>query len=161
MKFFIKPILISILLSTITFAQNIDINKKLKEAGLNDKQVMFFFHIPRCPYCETMLKENFKNKDILTVIEKNFVLVDIYTADKRTVLFKDFKGTTKEFASYIGASAYPATLFTSQEGKVVHKAIGYRNIKEFINELKYTATKSYEKIDLETFILNMEMSEDD
>lgn len=161
MKRFIKFIFITVLLCSISFAKDLDINKVLADAKVNQKQVMFFFHIPRCPYCDRMLKKNFKNEEILSIIDKYFVLVDIYTADKIKVKFKEFEGTPKEFAKHIGASAYPATLFMDESGEVKHKAIGYRNIEEYICELKYAGTKSYKKIDLETFIMNLELEEDE
>lgn len=143
------------------FAGEININKKLHEVKQENKQIMFFFHIPRCPYCTRMLKENFKDKEILEQIKKNFILIDIYTKDNRTVKFNDFKGTQKEFANYIGIKAFPSTLFMNQKGEVIHKAIGYRNIQEHLIDIKYISTKSYNKIDLETFAIDLEMSEDD
>lgn len=161
MKKIFKILLLLSFISTISYGKDIDINKVLEEAKIKDKQVMFFFHIPRCPYCERMLKKNFKDENILAIIKKYFLLVDIYTADEKKVVFNDFKGTPKEFAKHIGASAYPATLFMNKDGKIIHKAIGYRNIGEYSDELKYIGTKSYKKIDLDTFIMNMELEEDD
>lgn len=161
LKTIVKAVLITAFLTTLSFSSDINIDKKLQEAQALNKQVMYFFHIPRCPYCDRMLKKNFKDENILALINQNFVLIDIYTADKIEISFKDFKGTPKEFAKHIGASAYPATLFMDQSGEVVHKAIGYRNIEEFTNELKYAATKSYKTKDLETFIMDLELAEDD
>jgi len=143
------------------FAKEININKTLQEAKLQNKQIMLFFHIPRCPYCTSMLKENFNNKKILDNISKNFILIDIYTADKKIVIFNDFKGTPKEFAKLIGASAYPATIFMNRSSRVIYKSIGYRNIEEQLAEIKFIATNSYKTIDLETFKINLEIEDDE
>ena len=161
MKSFFKTLLIFGFIITSIYANDININQKIKEAKKQNKQIMMFFHIPRCPYCDRMLDKNFKEPKILDLIKNSFILIDIYTADKRKVIFKEFKGTTKEFAELIGTSAYPATIFMDQNSKVTYKSIGYRNIQEYINEIKYIATKSYKKIKLETFIINLEMEEDD
>lgn len=48
----------------------------------------------------------------------------------------------------------------NNDGKVFYKAIGYRNIQEYIYELKYVITKSYKKIPLDEFIFKMEIEDD-
>lgn len=138
----------------------IDIDKKIEEAKKEEKTLMFFFHIPNCPYCKGMLDENFKNEKTLKLIEENFIFVDIYTADKKSIVLKDFKGSPKEFAKYIGASAYPATLFMDTNAKIFYKAIGYRNIQEYIYEITYITTKNYKKMKLDEFILKVEMEDE-
>ena len=162
MGFIFRFLLLFFALTVIVSANNIiDIDKKIEQAQKEKKIVMFFFHIPHCQYCKGMLDENFNNKKIVELIKENFILVDIYTADKRDVVFKSFKGSTKEFAQYTGADAYPATLFMDRSSKVFYKAIGYRNIQEYIYEIKYITTNSYKKIELDAFILKMEFEDDE
>ena len=144
----------------MSIAEDLNINKVLEHAVKQNKQVMFFFHIPRCPYCERMLKENFKDKKTLDQIEKYFILVDVYSADKGTVVYNEFSGSRKEFSKYLGASAVPATFFMNIKGKVIHKAIGYRNTSELLAEIKYIGTKSYLKQDLDTFASELEFNEE-
>jgi thioredoxin-related protein len=156
----------SILLLTIIGLSNIqakdvNINELVAKAKKENKQLMFFFHIPKCPYCARMLKKNFKDEKILNEIEKNLILTDIYTKDKGIITFNDFKGDRKAFAKYIGAVAYPATIFLDNDGKTIHKAIGYRNIGEYISEIKYVTTNSYKTKDLETFTEELEFAEDE
>lgn len=127
---------------------------------MKKKELMIFFHIPNCPYCERMLNENFKDKKVLDLIEKNFVLVDIYTATKKQIITKSFKGDAKEFAKYTKAIAYPATVFIDTKGKVFYKAIGYRNIQEYIYELNYIISEDYKKMPLDEFVVKMEMEDE-
>ena len=160
MKKLIKVLLLISTLCTLSIADDLNINKVLKQAHKENKQVMFFFHIPRCPYCESMLDENFKDEDVLKEIENNFILIDIYSVDKGTVSYHDFKGDRKEFAKYLGARVVPATIFMDISGKITHKAIGYRNIDEYLVDLKYVGTKSYNSIGLEEFAEELELSEE-
>lgn len=44
--------------------------------------------------------------------------------------------------------------------KTLHKAIGYRNIQEYIYEIKYITTKNYNKMPLDEFIVKMEMEDE-
>jgi len=154
-----------LLLSVFTLFLNanniIDIDAKIEQAKKEKKTIMFFFHVPHCQYCKSMLSENFKDNTITELIEEKFILVDIYTADEKEVIFKSFKGTPSEFGKHIGAYAYPATLFMDINAKVIHKAIAYRNIDEFLIEMKYIATQSYKQMDLEAFKLKIELEEDE
>ena len=161
MKSFIKILLlISIFIGTIE-AKPINVNQILQMAKQKDKKIMFFFHIPYCHYCESMLDENFKDKNTLKYIKKYFILVDIYSTKKQIVIFKNFKGTHKEFAKYLNTKAVPATFFMDKEGKIIHKAIGYRNIDEYLVEMKYVSTNSYKSQQFEAFKQKLEFESDD
>lgn len=161
MKFITKLFLCLFLFISITSAKDLNINALAHSAKEQNKQLMFFFHIPNCPYCERMLKENFKDKETLYEINKSFIFVDIYTKDEGLVFFKDFKGTRKEFAKEMKVFTYPTTNFTSASFKLIHTARGYRNTNEYLSEIKYINTKSYKKMDLETFTEELEFAKDD
>jgi len=146
-----RKFLLLFLLAIFVNATEMDINKLIAEAKNQNKFIMFFHHVPGCPYCQAMLDENFKDENILEVMNKNFIYVDIYTANKGTIVFKDFSGNYKDFSKYIGAFAYPATVFMNNEGKVVHIAIGYRNIDEHLTDITYVSTKSYETMNFQAY----------
>ena len=147
------------MLISSTYGVDIDVNKLLQAAKKQSKHMMFFYHIPRCPYCKAMLSENFQDKTILKEVDKNFIYVDIYTANQGRIKFQGFEGSYKEFSKHMGALVYPATIFMSPEGKVVYKSIGYRNIDEYITEITYVSTSSYKIMDLESYIIKLELDE--
>ena len=157
---FVKNIFLLFLLVSSSYGTDIDINKLLQVAKNQHKHIMFFHHIPGCPYCKTMLDENFKDVSILKEVHKDFVYVDIFIADNGNVKFKDFKGSYKEFSAYIGAPVYPSTIFMNGDGKVVHKAIGYRNIDEYFAEITYVSTNSYKIMNLEEYVQKLEFEKD-
>lgn len=160
---FIKTLLSPFLFFIIVVSSNaadIDINKLIQTAKQQNKHIMFFHHIPGCPYCKAMLDESFQDDSILDVINKNFLYVDIYTANKDDIIFKDFQGSFKEFSTYIGAFVYPSTIFMNNDGEVIHTAIGYRNIDEYYAEITYVSTENYKKMDLESYILKLEFEKD-
>lgn len=154
--YFVKPFLFFILISS-SYGVDINIDKLLQTAKKQNKHIMFFHHIPECPYCKAMLDENFKDATILKEISKNFVYVNVYTTNKGTIKFRDFEGTYKEFSKHMGAVAFPATIFMNGDGKVVYRAIGYRNIDEHFSEITYISTNSYKTIDLESYITKIEL----
>ena len=159
LKRFVKYILL-LTLFTNAYSAEIDIDKLLQQAKKQNKLIMFFHHIPGCSYCKRMLDENFKDPNILEVVNKNFIHVDIYTGDKDLVKFKKFSGTCKEFSVYIGAVAYPATIFMNSKGEVLHTAIGYRNIDEHFADITYMSTESYKVMDLESYKEKLEFEKD-
>jgi len=145
------------MLAISAYGADIDLDRLLQTANKQNKQIMFFHHIPGCPYCKTMFDENFKDASSLKEIDNSFVYVEIYTANKSAIKFKDFRGSHEEFSAYIGAFVYPSTIFMNDEGKIIHKAIGYRNIDEYLLEIKYVSSKSYKTMDLEAYIQKQEM----
>ena len=158
-KNLLKPFLFFILISS-AHSTDIDVNKLLQVAKNQNKHIMFFHHIPGCPYCKAMLGENFKDEIILREIDKNFIHVDIFTAGKGSVKFQDFEGSYKEFSKHIGAFVYPATIFMNNKGEVIHKAMGYRNIDEYFTEITYVSTRSYKTMDLESYALKLELEKE-
>lgn len=131
--------------------EEIDINSKIKLAKQQNKHLMIFFHIPGCPYCKSMLDNNFKDKETVEEMKKNFVFINLYTADDTFITFDDFDGDIKEFATHIGAFAYPATIFIDKNKKTVYKSIGYRNTLELLSELNYISSLSYNTVSIKKF----------
>ena len=161
MKQLTKISIILMVLVTFGYTQTVDLNTLMQKSAESQKKIMIFFHIPGCPYCTTMLKENFQDETTLKHIENKLLFLDIYTAKKDTYKLGDFQGDGKALAKHLGAFAYPSTIFLDQEGKVIYKAIGYRNIDEYLPILQYITTNSYKTKDLETFLMDLELEEDE
>jgi thioredoxin-related protein len=157
----VKALFLSMLLIVSASAKDVDVDSLIAKAKSENKHIMIFFHIPGCPYCTRMLKENFKNEELLSEVKKNFIFEDMYTADDKEIKFKNFKGSVKKFSKHVKVFAYPSTLFMDDEGNTIHIAIGYRNIKEHLAAIYYISSKSYKKEDFETFKERWEFERDD
>lgn len=158
-KILFNPFFFFVLVSS-AYSSDINVDKLLQIVKNEHKHILFFHHIPGCPYCKAMLGENFKDAAILSEIDKNFLHVDIFTANKGTIKFQNFEGSYKDFSKYVGAIAYPSTIFVNELGEVVYRSIGYRNIDEHFAELKYISSKSYKTMDLESYVLKLELEKD-
>ncbi len=158
----IVKILIAIsFLFTAGNTSDIDVNKLLLQTKENSKKILVFVHSPNCSYCRRMVSQNFQDKNILNILKKHFILLDIDIREEGIVVYKEFRGNKKEFADYIGAIAVPATLVMDQKSKVVYSFIGYRNKDEFLIELKYITSESYKKVSIEEFSENLEFKKDE
>ena len=51
----------------------LEIQEDIKEADENNRHVMLFMHIDRCPYCTRMLEENFRSGDISNSLRKTLM----------------------------------------------------------------------------------------
>lgn len=146
---------------TMGNTSDIDVNKIILQAKEESKKILIFVHSPNCSYCRRMVSQNFQDKNILDAVKKHFVLLDVDIHEKGTVVYKEFRGDRKAFAEHIGAVAVPATLFMDQEGEVIYDFVGYRNMDEFLTELKYVTTRSYKNISVEAFSEDLEFEKDD
>lgn len=134
----------------------IDFNQITKEIPTDKKSVIIFFHTEHCPYCQKMIKEQFDNPINRKKIEKDFYFIDINLDLNTKIIYKNFSGTALEFANLFDVKFYPTILFM-KNNIVVSSIKGYRNPNKFDLILKYISTGSYESMDLETFINELEM----
>lgn len=156
---YIKIILLFLILNISLYGTDLNIDILSKEAKKYNKQLLLFFHMTYCPYCEKMLEENFKDKKFLKEFNKNFILVDINVNDSGNIIYKEFNGDRSDFAYEYDVRFYPTTKFINDD-KITYSVKGYRNKEKFDLILKYVKTKSYGKMTLEEFIDEVEMADD-
>ncbi|MFZ9659107.1 MAG: thioredoxin family protein [Arcobacteraceae bacterium] len=140
------------------YAQTIDFNQIVKENETHKRPMMVFFHTDHCPYCKKMITEEFDNPNIKKFIDKEFYFIDINVDSKTKIIYKDFKGTADQFGDLLEVRFYPTIMFMDNN-VIVSNIKGYRNPTKFNVIMKYIATKSFESMDLETFINELEMKD--
>ncbi len=158
MKIFLKLLLgLSIVLSADAKAgQDVDFDAMLSKAKKQGTSIMIFFHMNGCEYCEDMLENNFHDEKTLSYIKKHFLHLDININHKEKVLFEGKKMGKYPFAMKYKIFSYPSTVFLDKNGKVVHTAIGYRNIKELLTDLKYVKHQKYKSMKFKDFVSEAE-----
>nr|WP_321267144.1 thioredoxin fold domain-containing protein [uncultured Sulfurimonas sp.] len=151
MNKFIYFFLIVLLFYTPLSARNIDINKLINSATKTDKHLLVWFHKTDCGYCDSMKEFTLDDKTVKTLVKKKFLFVHINVYEKDRVRYKDFVGSGRDFAKFLGFDFYPTSLFFDNSNDVIYKAVGYHDEIEFHQVLKFIETKSYLKMDYETF----------
>ncbi len=147
----IKILFILVSIFAISAADDIDIDATFGEAKRSHKHVMIFLHKPNCSYCETMTLFTLPDEDVEQTIKKDFIFVDIDIGTPGEVAFKDFKGTKREFAIFLGYDFYPTTVFVDQDSEIVYRQPGYKDEDEFLNILRFIQSRSYEDMGIEDF----------
>lgn len=124
------------MLASFLFARDIDINKKLQQLDGTKKYLYVYLHRVGCGYCSSMDEFTLDDDLVKEYIAKKFLFVQINVSYDDTVYFKDFKGSSKEFAKYIGFNFYPSSLFFDKKGEMVEAKAGYIDEVPFLKYLK-------------------------
>jgi thioredoxin-related protein len=146
----IKLLFIFIIFQIVLFGNVINIDTLEKKANIENKNLLFFFHMDYCPYCEMMIRQNFTQKDLAN-LKHNFTFIDINISDNDTIIYQDFKGSKKEFARRYEIYLFPTVIFIN-DGEVAYKVRGYRKKAKFNHILNYIKSKSYEDETIGEFI---------
>ena len=108
-----------------------------------------------------MIRYTLSDADVQKEIRNNFVYVDIYTGDKGDVVFNGFRGSRRAFAQHLGYDFYPTSVFIDENKKMINATPGAREQDYFINVLHYVSSKAYLKMELETYLDNLDLERDD
>jgi len=117
-----------ILSLSFLFSSSIDFEDSLsqakEEAIKNNKPLMIMYSTSTCPECNYMKKKVFKNDEIVSYVNKNFisVIMDI-NEDKKELPY-----------SFIGIPTFYFSNATQMN--LIKKSIGGMREKEFLNLLK-------------------------
>ena len=133
---------------SMNFANDINLNQLVVEAKKTNKHILVYLHITGCDYCLNMEEFTFDDEMVIAAIKKDFIFVDMNVRDEGLVSFDDFKVSKLKFAKEIGYPMYPSCLFFDQNGDLVYDAVGYRDENRFLQILKFVSSKSYDDVEL-------------
>lgn len=138
-----KTSFILLSLVSILFARDIDINSLTSTADKSNKTLFIFLHMTGCGYCDSMKEFTLDDDDIIEFLDKKFLFEHINVSEKDNISYKNFKGSGKEFANFIGYDFYPSSLFFDEKSNLIFALPGYQDEKRFSNILKYVDSASY------------------
>jgi thioredoxin-related protein len=145
--YFKRLVLTLLTVVSITFANDIDLDKIVIDAKKTNKHILVFLHITGCNYCLKMQEWTFDDDRVIAAIKKDFIFVDINVRDEGLVSFDNMKINKLKFAKEIGYPMYPSCLFFDQNGELVYDEVGFRNEDKFLKTLQDVSSKAYNDID--------------
>jgi len=145
--YFKKLVLLLLTVISITFANDVDLDKLVLDANKTNKHILVFLHITGCNYCLKMQEWTFDDDRVIDAIKKDFIFVDINVRDKGLVSFDNMKISKLKFAKEIGYPMYPTCLFFDKNGELVYDEVGYKDEEKFLKTLQLVSSKAYNDID--------------
>ena len=115
----------------------------------NPKPVLIFFHTEWCSYCKKMLRETFRNKEVIEKLNSEYYAVEFDAESIDSVFFDGVIYTNSSsrkrtgnyhelFKILMGGSdkhVFPITLVMNADFSVKMKKINYLSIKQILNIL--------------------------
>jgi thioredoxin-related protein len=142
-----KIILSFLIIVSMNYANNINLNQLVTEASKSNKHILVFLHITGCSYCLKMEEWTFDDDKVIEAIKKDFIFVDINVRDEGLVIYDDLNVSKKKFAKEIGYNMYPSCLFFDKNGELVYDEVGYRDENKFLKTLELVSKKAYNDIE--------------
>lgn len=145
-----KILFLLLTLQLLSFSAEINIDKLIDKATKENKHVYVYLHWKDCVYCQEMSMFTLDTDSIQKAIKNDFYYVDIETSKNDTVIYRDFKGTSKEFTKHIGFG-FPVSIFYDKDKSVAGLFPGIYAEDEFLVMLKYIKNNSYKKMELDQY----------
>lgn len=124
--------------------------KIAKETG---KHMLVNFTTSWCGYCKLMNKTTFKNREIVDIINTNFIAVKVDGDSKKELNVEGYKITERNLTiSEFGVSSYPTYWFLKPDGGKLGNLKGYQNADPFAEILFYVKEKLYDQMTFDEFM---------
>ncbi len=146
----LRSLFLLLTLQILSFSAEINLDKLIDTATKEHKHLFVYLHWKDCVYCQEMSMFTLDTANIKKRIKSDFLYTDIETSKNDTVIYKDFKGTAKEFTKYIGFG-FPVSLFYDKDKSVAGLFPGIYNEDEFAVVLEYIKSDSYKKMELDVY----------
>lgn len=136
----------------------LDIAEDISEAKEANKHFMIFLDFEGCPYCSKMLKESFEEDNATSqFIKKHFDVIELNVKGSREVTWVDGETLAeKDLVGKLKIQFSPTVLFFNQEKEIIARINGYRNKLDFKSIVEFVQSKTYEKMDLNSYLNNLE-----
>jgi len=145
---YVKRFILALLtVVSMTFANDIDLDKIVVDAKKTNKHILVFLHITGCTYCLKMQEWTFDDDKVIAALKKDFIFVDINVRDEGLVSFDNMKISKLKFAKEIGYPMYPSCLFFDKNGELVYDEVGFRDEVKFLKTLQDVSSKAYNDLD--------------
>ncbi len=111
----------------------------LKAAKQENKPVLLYFFSNSCVYCKVMDKDTLADKEIVSILRKDFVFLRIETEKAPDLMmYYEIRGT-------------PSSWFLEPSGKPIRQIPGYIPKDEYKILLEYFKSGRYKDTDIQTY----------
>ncbi len=143
-----RKIALAFLILTLVSCSNVNrikwhnFSNALLEQEESEKPIMFFFYSTSCVYCKLMEKSTLNNKEIASIINKEFIPVKL-NVDNKLPIAKDLPSPS-QLAATFRVRGVPAIFFVNKEHRVIKRVVGFQPVFLFKKHLKEALSVSEE-----------------
>jgi thioredoxin-related protein len=112
----------------------------LNKARSEDKPVMLHFTASWCSWCKKMKRETYTDRRVIRYLGENYA-VSLVDTEKLPTLSRKYR-----------VGSLPTLWFLDADGKPLTSVPGYVGADKLLRILEYISTKSYEKVDYDTWL---------
>lgn len=118
----------------------LNLRDDVQEAQRANKRVMLLITQDNCPYCNALVEHNLAQKDIETLMQKNFDVIAINIwGDREVIALDGARHTEKSYAAALKVQFTPTLLFFNESGETILRLNGYMPPSRFKTALEYVA----------------------
>jgi len=148
-------VLLVVSFTSVSFSKDLawkKFNVGIADAKKSGKKVLIDVYTDWCKWCKTMDTVTYKDKNIKTYLEKNFVLIKLNAEGNEQITYSGQKMSPGEFAQGMRVDGYPATLFMKTTGEPITVLPGFSEPKMFIHVLTFISENHFEKKSFEQYL---------
>ncbi len=139
-----------------SWEEAIEANKKEK------RQIMIDIYTGWCGWCKVMDKKTFNNGKVAAYLNKHFYPVKLDAEQRQAIKYdshtfeymKGQRGRGVHALAYSlldGQMSYPSIVFMDQDVKRIMISKGFKDAKDFMEELEFVATNAYKSKSFKEF----------
>jgi thioredoxin-related protein len=104
----------------------LDVREDAAEAAKQGRNLVYYFWLEGCPYCEKMEKVTFRDPAVVARMRKEFVAVAINVRGDREATWSDgARLTEKSLTQKLAIRGTPTLVFFDEKGAVALRTTGY------------------------------------
>jgi thioredoxin-related protein len=104
----------------------LDVREDAAEAAKQGRNLVYYFRLEGCPYCEKMEKVTFRDPAVVARMRKEFVAVAINVRGDREATWSDgARLTEKSLTQKLAIRGTPTLVFFDEKGAVALRTTGY------------------------------------
>ena len=129
-----------------SFDEGVDLARK------TNKKILVDVYTDWCGWCKKMDSDVYSQQDVIEILNAGFVLVKLNAESDKSLTYKERTLTEAQFASAVGVTGYPSTLFFESSGKPITLLPGFVPAPKFVPILRYISENHYQTVSFEKYL---------